>query len=127
MKSIEELQSDRSTFSIGEAFSDGWNLVSKHLGFYIAAGIIAVLIGSAAGIIPFIGSLINSLILSPCFMAGVCLFYSSLLFCFDVCYFYHSAQDRALGSILLARGSLRIESGGSQQRRFLIASLCESC
>ena len=70
MKSIEELQTDRSTFSIGEAFSDGWNLVSKHVGFYIAAGIIAVFIGAAAGIIPFIGSLINSLILSPCFMAG---------------------------------------------------------
>ena len=70
MKSIEELQTDRSTFSIGEAFSDGWNLVSKHLGFYIAAGIITVLIGGAVGITPFIGSLINSLILSPCFMAS---------------------------------------------------------
>ena len=70
MKSIEELQKDRSTFSIGEAISDGWSLVSKHLGYYIAAGIIAVLIGGAAGLIPFVGSLANSLIISPCFMAG---------------------------------------------------------
>jgi hypothetical protein len=70
MKSIEELQTDRSTFSIGEAFTSGWNLVSKYLGLYIAAGIITVLIGGAAGLIPFIGSLINSLILSPCFMAS---------------------------------------------------------
>ncbi len=70
MKSIAELKTDRSSFSIGTALSEGWALVSKHLGFYILGGIIAVLIGGAAGMIPFVGSLANSLILSPSFMAG---------------------------------------------------------
>ncbi len=70
MKSIEELQTDKSTFSIGEAISDGWNLVSKHLGYYIAAGILAVLIGGAVGLIPYVGDLANNLIISPCFMAS---------------------------------------------------------
>lgn len=70
MKSIAELQTDRSTFSIGNALSEGWALVSKHWGYYILAGIITVCIGAAAGIIPFVGSLANNLILSPCFMAS---------------------------------------------------------
>ncbi|MBK7374332.1 MAG: hypothetical protein KTQ13_10785 [Ferruginibacter sp.] len=70
MKSIEELQSGNSTFSISDALSEGWALISKHLGYYILGGILAVFIGMAAGIIPFVGSLANNLILSPCFMAG---------------------------------------------------------
>jgi hypothetical protein len=70
MKTLEELQTDKSTFSIGLALSDGWNLVSKHLGFYILAGVIAVLIGGAAGAIPFAGQIANNLVLSPCFMGG---------------------------------------------------------
>jgi len=70
MKSLVELQTDRSTFSIGQAMSDGWNLVSKNLGFYILGGIIAVVTGAAVGIIPIAGGMANSLILSPCFMAG---------------------------------------------------------
>lgn len=70
MKSIEELQTTKSTFSIGRAFSDGWALVSKHLGYYIGAGILAALIGGAAGIIPFVGSLASNIILAPCFMAS---------------------------------------------------------
>ena len=67
MKSIEELQSGNSTFSISDALSEGWALISKHLGYYILGGILAVFIGMAAGIIPFVGSLANNLILSPDF------------------------------------------------------------
>ena len=70
MKSIEQLKTDSSTFSIGQAMSDGWALVSKHLGYYILGGFIAVLIGGAVGIIPFAGGLANNLIISPCFMAS---------------------------------------------------------
>src|SRR6188768_2847733 len=70
MKSIAELQNDRQTFSIGEAISNGWSLVSKHLGYYILGGILVMIIGLTAGIIPFVGSLANNLILSPCFMAS---------------------------------------------------------
>jgi hypothetical protein len=70
MKTLEQLETDRSVFSIGQALSDGWNLVSKHLGYYILGGIIAVVTGMAVSIIPIAGSAANSLILSPCFMAG---------------------------------------------------------
>ena len=70
MKTLEELKTDQSVFSIGQAFSDGWALVSKHLGYYILGGVIAVVIGIGVGIIPIIGGVVNNLILSPCLMAG---------------------------------------------------------
>ncbi len=70
MKTIEQLKTERSVFSIGQAFSDGWNLVSKNLGYYILGGVVAMIIGFAAGIIPIVGGLANNLILSPCLMGG---------------------------------------------------------
>ena len=70
MKTLEELQTDKTVFSIGQALSDGWSLVSKNLGYYILGGVIAVVIGGAVGIIPIVGSVVNNLILSPCLMAG---------------------------------------------------------
>jgi uncharacterized membrane protein len=70
MKTIEELKTDSSTFSIGLAMGDGWNIVSKYLGYYILGGIVAIVIGGAAGMIPFVGSFANSLVLSPCLMGG---------------------------------------------------------
>ena len=70
MKSIEELQETKSTFYIGQAISDGWRIVSKHLGYYIGAGVITVLISMFVGIIPYGGSILNNLVVSPCFAAS---------------------------------------------------------
>ena len=70
MKSIEELRETKGTFAIGQAISDGWRLVSQHLGYYIGAGVIVMIIGMGAGVIPWVGSLINNLIVSPCFAAS---------------------------------------------------------
>ena len=70
MKSIEELRETKGTFAIGQAISDGWRLVSQHLGYYIGAGVIVMIIGIFAGAIPWVGSLINNLIVSPCFAAS---------------------------------------------------------
>jgi hypothetical protein len=60
----------KGTFSISQALSDGWRLVSKHLGYYIGAGVITVLIGMFVGFIPYGGSIINNLVVSPCFAAS---------------------------------------------------------
>ena len=70
MKSIEELRETKDTFSIGQAISDGWRIVSKQLGYYIGAGVITVLIGMFVGIIPYGGSILNNLVISPCFAAS---------------------------------------------------------
>lgn len=70
MKSLETLQTDRATFSPGRAISDGWDLVSKYMGYYILGGVVAVIIGIVAGLIPFVGGLANNLIISPCFTAS---------------------------------------------------------
>jgi len=70
MRTPEELITDRSTFSIRLALSDGWSLVSKHLGYYILGGILAVVIAGSVGVIPIVGSIIDNVILSPCLMAG---------------------------------------------------------
>ena len=70
MKSIEELRETKVTFSIGKAISDGWRIVSKHLGYYIGAGVITVLISMFVGIIPYGGSILNNLVVSPCFAAS---------------------------------------------------------
>lgn len=70
MKSIEALQETKGTFAIGKAISDGWGLVSKHLGYYIGAGVITVIISMFLGFIPFIGGIANNLIVSPCFAAS---------------------------------------------------------
>ena len=70
MKSIEELKETKGTFSVGQAISDGWRIVSKHLGYYIGAGVITVIIGMFVGFIPYGGSIINNLVVSPCFAAS---------------------------------------------------------
>ncbi|MFN8253528.1 MAG: hypothetical protein U0V75_16780 [Ferruginibacter sp.] len=70
MKSVEQLREGKGTFSVGQAIGDGWNLVSRHLGYYIGAGLLAVLISMAAGFIPILGGLANNLILTPCFSAS---------------------------------------------------------
>ena len=70
MKSIEELGEAKGTFAISQAISDGWGLVSKHLGYYIGAGVITVIISMFIGFIPFVGSLIDNLFVSPCFAAS---------------------------------------------------------
>jgi len=70
MKSIEQLRETKGTFDIGRAISDGWGLVSKHLGYYIGAGVITVIISMFVGFIPFAGGIVNNLIVSPCFTAS---------------------------------------------------------
>jgi uncharacterized membrane protein len=70
MKTLAELETDKSIFSIGQALGDGWNLVSKNLGYYILGAIITAVIGIGVGIIPFVGGIVNNLILSPCLMGG---------------------------------------------------------
>jgi uncharacterized membrane protein len=70
MKTLEELKTDTSVFSIGLALSDGWQYVSKNLGYYILGGVIAVAISMGVSIIPIVGGVVNNLILSPCLMAG---------------------------------------------------------
>ena len=70
MKSIEELQETKVTFSIGQAIRDGWRIVSKHLGYYIGAGVITVIISMFVGVIPYGGSILNNLVVSPCFAAS---------------------------------------------------------
>ena len=70
MKSIEELQETKGTFSISQAIRDGWRIVSKHLGYYIGAGVITVIIGLFVGVIPYAGSILNNLVVSPCFAAS---------------------------------------------------------
>ena len=70
MKSIEELRETKGTFYIGKAISDGWRIVSKQLGYYIGAGVITVLISMFVGVIPYGGSILNNLVVSPCFAAS---------------------------------------------------------
>lgn len=70
MKTLEELKTDASVFSIGKAFNDGWAIVKNQLGYYILGGILAVVISAAVGIIPIVGDIISNLILGPCLMAG---------------------------------------------------------
>ena len=70
MKTLEELKTDRSVFSIGLALSEGWNYVSKYMGYYILGGIVAIIITIITSIIPFVGGIVNNLIISPCMMAG---------------------------------------------------------
>jgi uncharacterized membrane protein len=70
MKSIEELREAKGTFAVSQALSDGWRLVSKYLGYYIGAGVITVIITIGIGFIPYLGGLVNNLLVSPCFAAS---------------------------------------------------------
>jgi hypothetical protein len=70
MKTLEELEMGKSVFSIRLALSDGWDFVKKYMAYYILGGVITFVSVLIAGIIPFVGSITNNLILSPCFMAG---------------------------------------------------------
>ncbi|MBK7762705.1 MAG: hypothetical protein IPI46_04945 [Bacteroidetes bacterium] len=70
MKTIQQIETSRGTFSIETALSQGWKLVSPHLLYYILGGIITMIISFATGIIPIAGTIANSLVISPCLMAG---------------------------------------------------------
>ena len=70
MKTLAELETDKSTFSIGQALGDGWNLVSKNLGYYILGAVVTGVILICVGLIPIVGDIANNLIISPCLMGG---------------------------------------------------------
>lgn len=70
MKTLEEIKNGNAVFSIGQALSDGWALVSRHLGYYILGGIVAVVISASVGFIPIVGDIVGNVILSPCLLAG---------------------------------------------------------
>jgi hypothetical protein len=70
MKTLEQIEIEKSSFSIGTAFSQGWSYVSKNLMYYILGGIITMVISIVTGFIPIVGTVVNSLILTPCLSAG---------------------------------------------------------
>jgi uncharacterized membrane protein len=70
MKTLTELETDKTTFSIGLALGDGWNLVSKHLGYYILGAVVTAAILFGVGLIPIVGDVATNVILSPCLMGG---------------------------------------------------------
>ncbi len=70
MKTIEQIETDKTSFSIGLALSDGWKLVSKNLLFYILGLLVSCVILGGSYLIPILGSFASSLILMPCLIAG---------------------------------------------------------
>ena len=70
MKPIEEVISDNSQIAVMDAIKTGWQIVSKSMGMYIAALIVFIAISVVSSFIPLIGSLANSLVISPALMAG---------------------------------------------------------
>jgi hypothetical protein len=70
MKTVQQLDQDNTPIVIGDAFSEGWKLVSPNLMFYILGGLLTMVISLASSMVPFAGGLANSIILSPCLSAG---------------------------------------------------------
>lgn len=67
---LQKITDQSGTFSISDAFSKGWEIVSRHIWYYILGGILAILSSGFIGMIPYIGSLVNSLVVQPAFAAG---------------------------------------------------------
>lgn len=68
-RSIEDVLKNGYSFTIGEAFSLGFNIFKQYLGAFVAYTFLQGLISLIVGIIPFFGFLIN-LAISPALHAG---------------------------------------------------------
>jgi len=59
-----------SSFDFGDFFSRGFDIWKKDAGLYIGFGVLLMIMSFVISLIPYIGSVINNLILTPCLTAG---------------------------------------------------------
>lgn len=67
---LQKITDQSGTFSISEAFSQGWEIVSRHIWYYILGGILVILSTGMIGMVPIVGRLVNSFLVQPAFTAG---------------------------------------------------------
>lgn len=67
-----------STFTLGEYISEGLSLWKKEAGPFIGFGLIYIIISGMAGVIPFLGTIANQIIITPALSAGAFIFAHSI-------------------------------------------------
>lgn len=68
---IQQLLTESYDFKFGDYISEGFEILKKNIGGFVIFAIVFLAVSMISGLIPFIGSLANSLILTPCLMAGL--------------------------------------------------------
>jgi hypothetical protein len=63
-----------SRFNFGDYISRGFDLWKEQVGLYIAFTVIFFVVSSVVGLIPFVGSIVNQLFITPLLTAGAYLF-----------------------------------------------------
>jgi uncharacterized membrane protein len=67
---IDKIIRDANDFRVGEYLSRGFGLFQKDLGGFIVFTLVFIIISMVIGVIPFVGSLANSLVVGPVAAAG---------------------------------------------------------
>ncbi|MEN0005971.1 MAG: hypothetical protein AAF798_17605 [Bacteroidota bacterium] len=67
---LEQIIADGYEFKFGDYIGKGFNLMQANMGNFIGFILIFFIISVVANFIPIIGGLANSLVISPCLMAG---------------------------------------------------------
>ena len=67
---IERILSEGNDFKFGDYISQGFAILQKNLGGFIGFAAIFIVLSMVIGLIPFIGSFANSLVVTPALTAG---------------------------------------------------------
>lgn len=68
---LEEIKRNGYEFKLGEYINKGFSVFGKQAGIFIGFTVIFFIISFASGFIPFVGGLLNQLLLAPCLVAGM--------------------------------------------------------
>ncbi len=67
---LQRLLSEGYRFNFGDYISKGWNLLTSNAGTFIIYSLIAGILVFVVNLVPFIGQLASSLVVSPALLAG---------------------------------------------------------
>lgn len=71
LERAEQIAAEGFDFRFGDYFSHGLSIMKKNLGGFVVFALVAGLITMIVNFIPFIGSLVNSFLLTPVLIAGL--------------------------------------------------------
>ncbi len=75
---IERILSEPSEFKFGDYIGRGFEIFQKDMGSFIGFAVIFLILVSVIGMIPFVGSVANQLVVSPALTVGMYLFANKL-------------------------------------------------
>lgn len=70
-RSLDQIIYSGYAFNLGQYLSEGWQIFRKNMGSFMGYSWLVILMSLAASLIPIVGTIINSLFLSPALISGL--------------------------------------------------------